>query len=163
MLTAIERKFLVKHHSWRDDVIKMERLRDGLVATTDGRKVRVRIYSDRSTITIKTRNENGDKGEFEYEIPKNDAEEIIKNHCGGYRLDKTRYYVDYKDFMWEVDVYDGLLKGLIIAEIKLANINDDLPMPQWVGREVTGDSNYKKLNMLKRKLENDSSIDLLFL
>lgn len=163
MIKEIERKFLVKNHSWRDDVIKMERLRDGLVATTDGRKVRVRVYGDRSTITIKTKNKNGEKGEFEYEIPEKDAKEIIRNHCGGFQLEKTRYYVGYKDFIWQVDVYDGLIKGLIIAEIKLNNINDDLPMPAWVGREVTGDSNYKKISMLKRKLENDSSLDLLFL
>jgi adenylate cyclase len=39
----IERKFLVANEGWRKLCTTSERLKDGLIATFEGRKVRVRI------------------------------------------------------------------------------------------------------------------------
>ena len=109
MAREIERKFLVSDQSWRELCTKSEQLRDGLVAISNERKVRVRIYESRATITVKTRGTGAAREEFEYVIPVEDARELITNHCDGNVLDKIRHYVPYQGFIWEVDVYEGIL------------------------------------------------------
>ena len=43
MSLEIERKFLVADDRWKNAVIGSVKIRDGLIASTDGQKVRVRI------------------------------------------------------------------------------------------------------------------------
>ncbi len=152
MPTEIERKFLLAADGWRALAIRSERLQDALIAASNGRKVRVRIYRDRATLTVKTRQEGSSRAEFEYEIPVGDARELITVHCADDAITKTRHYVPHQGFLWEVDVYDGVLGGVILAEIELERADADVPLPDWIGREVTGDPAYKKINMLKARL-----------
>jgi adenylate cyclase len=44
----------------------------------------------------------------------------------------------------DVDVYGGILQGIVIAEIELQQETQELILPHWIGKEVTGDSFYKK-------------------
>jgi adenylate cyclase len=54
---------------------------------------------------------------------------------------------------WHIDVYDGILQGVVIAEIELKQESQELILPRWIGKEVTGDSFYKKINMRERALK----------
>lgn len=130
----------------------MARIRDGLVARTADRKVRVRIYDERATIAVKAKREGFSDAEFEYDIPKADAEEMLASYCGQQLLTKVRYDVPYKGFTWQVDVYEGPLEGVILAEVELPRVDVDVPLPDWIGKEVTGRPEYKKTNMLGAKL-----------
>jgi CYTH domain-containing protein len=154
MATEIERKFLVVGDAWRSVATHREHLRDGLIATTADRKVRVRIYEEdeRATITIKARNGGITNAEFEYDIPMTDAEELLASHCGEYVLGKCRYFVPHRGFLWHVDVYEGILDGVILAEVEVAKEDAAVPIPPWVGQEVTGRSEYKKREMLRARL-----------
>ena len=67
-------------------------------------------------------------------------------------LAKTRYYVPYRDFVWEIDVYEGILRGVVIAEVELERLDIEVPLPEWIGPEVTGDPDYRKINMLAKRL-----------
>ena len=160
MAREIERKFLVSDQSWRELWTKSERLRDGLLAISDGRKVRVRIYESRATITVKTRRTGAEREEFEYVIPHEDARELIAFHCDGNVLEKIRHYVPYQGFVWEVDVFEGILSGTIVAEVELENAEIKLPLPRWIGREVTGNPEYKKINMRNRALQRRGNVGL---
>ncbi len=153
MSVEIERKFLLTSDDWRVSILKSERLRDGLVAFSDSHKVRVRSYGDRSTLTIKTIGLSLRRQEFEYEIPNEDAEELLNNHCGIYRLDKTRHHVPYEGETWLIDEYEGILRGVIIAEIELDHEGAEFPLPPWTGAEITLNPHYKKINMLRRALD----------
>jgi adenylate cyclase len=148
MPQEIERKFLVKNDTWRQHVERSECLRDGLLAASDGRKVRVRLYESRATLTVKSRREHGRRAEFEYDIPRDHAEEMLELHCGNCRIDKTRYYVPFAGLVWEVDVYDSPLAGVVLAEVELDRIDRDVPLPEWTGEEVTDRPEYKKSVML---------------
>lgn len=152
MAIEIERKFLLADDGWRPLAVREDRLRDGLLAVTADRKVRVRIYGDRATLTVKARSGGIRNAEYEYEIPVADAEELQARHCDGNLLAKTRHYVPYKGFMWEVDVYEGLLAGVVLAEVEIPRENTDVPLPPWVGAEVTGKPEYKKINLQKARL-----------
>lgn len=147
MPQEIERKFLVRSDAWRADVVRSERLRDGLVAASDGRKVRVRLYEDRATLTVKSRQDHGRRAEFEYEIPRDHAREMLAAHCAGI-VEKTRHHVPFGGLDWEIDVYDGPLAGIVLAEVELDRLDREVPLPGWAGEEVTGRPEYKKSVML---------------
>lgn len=153
MPKEIERKFLTSSDEWKARVTSQVKLRDGLVATSGGRKVRIRTYDDRATITVKGARHGISRDEFEYPIPLADALEMLDKHCDGRVVEKTRYYVKEQDFVFELDVYHGLLAGIVIAEAELTNIESEFPRPNWLGEEVTGQDRYRKINMLRERLE----------
>ena len=160
MAIEIERKFLVANDSWRRSCSRTQHIRDGLIATAGDRKVRVRICDERATIAVKAKREGFSDAEFEYDIPKADAEELLASHCG-HLLAKTRYDVPYKGYTWQIDVYEGLLKGVILAEVELPRADVDVPLPDWIGKEVTGKPEFKKKNMVAAELNrvrNDCSV-----
>lgn len=149
MPQEIERKFLVQNDTWRRHVLRSEHLRDGLLAESDGRKVRVRLYESRATLTVKSKKEGGRRAEFEYEIPRDHAAEMLASHCGTNTIDKVRYHVPFAGLNWEIDVYEGLLAGTVIAEVELDCIDCNVLLPEWAGEEVTGRPEYGKIAMLQ--------------
>lgn len=151
MVLEIERKFLVRDDGWRALSACRHEIRDGLIAIADGRKVRVRICDRRATLTVKTKTGSLANNEFEYEIPLSDAEELLAHHCLRAALAKTRYVVPHGKHVWHVDVYKGILEGVVLAEVELQSEAADLALPPWVGREVTGNPDYKKRNMVDKQ------------
>ena len=152
MAIEIERKFLVRDESWRDLFTRQQEIRDGLIAIANGRKVRVRICDERATLAVKSKTEGLANVEFEYEIPQADAEELMARHCLHAELTKTRYFVPHGPLTWEIDVYKGVLAGVILAEVELPSETTELVLPAWVGQEVTGNPEYKKINMVNARI-----------
>ena len=156
MAVEIERKFLVRDDSWRNQVTRRQEIRDGLIAFEKNRKVRVRICDQQATLTVKSKTAGLANVEFEYDIPMADAEDMMAHHCLRAGLAKTRYFVPHGDHTWQVDVYKGVLAGVVLAEVELASETTDLVLPPWVVREVTGDPAYKKFNMVNARLGSAS-------
>ena len=52
---------------------------------------------------------------------------------------------------WEIDEYDGILKGIVMAEVELDAIDQLIDMPGWIGPEVTAQAPYRKINMLQAR------------
>jgi len=148
----IERKFLVANDAWKLSAVRSVGIRDGLIASSEGRKVRVRISGDIATIAIKGPRIGIVRPEFEYEIEIADAERMLSTVCGGNTLEKQRFFVEDSGATWHVDVYGGILQGVVIAEIELTQETQKLILPPWIGKEVTGDPFYKKINMRDRAL-----------
>lgn len=147
MKVEIERKFLLASDGWRSLVLRSDYIRDGLIAVSDDRKTRVRIIGDHSTLTVKTRRIEGSRFEFEYPIPLKDAELMLVS-CGNNIVSKRRHYAPYGNLIWEIDEYDGPLTGIVLAEVELTAIDQPIDFPAWIGREVTAEASYRKLNML---------------
>jgi adenylate cyclase len=150
----IERKFLVINDEWMQLAVCSVRLRDGLIATYKDRKVRVRIAGDDvATVAIKGPRIGIAQAEFEYEIPIADAERMLSTICQDDTLEKERFFVEDTGGTWHVDVYSGILQGVVIAEIELKHESQVLILPRWIGKEVTGDPFFKKINMRARALD----------
>jgi CYTH domain-containing protein len=149
----IERKFLVANDEWKLSAVRGVDIRDGLIASSEGRKVRVRISGGMATVAVKGPRTGIVRPEFEYEIEIADAERMLSTVCGGYTLEKRRFFVEDTGATWHVDVYGGILQGVVIAEIELKHETQELILPPWIGKEVTGDSFYKKINMHDRALK----------
>jgi CYTH domain-containing protein len=81
-----------------------------------------------------------------------DAEDLLAHHCIREELAKTRFLVPYGRHVWQVDVYKGILEGVTLAEIELPSEAAELELPPWIGREVTGEPDYKKINMVNARL-----------
>jgi len=158
MATEIERKFLVKQESWRVVAdahyrAKGARYRQGYLSTDKERTVRVRTIVEGPSarggdgkqhgyLTIKGKTVGASRAEYEYEIPLQDAEEMLDTLCRRPLIEKVRYKVNQGDLTWEVDEFFGENAGLIIAEVELEDAEQPFDIPEWVGEEVTDDHRY---------------------
>jgi CYTH domain-containing protein len=140
----IERKFLVTGDEWRQG--KGTRLCQGYLNRDSERTVRVRLAGDNAFLTIKGLKKGAKCAEYEYEIPLEHAEEMLRL-CDGPIIEKNRYTVSFSGLLWEVDEFCGENKGLILAEVELKSPDQVFERPLWLGREVTGDPRYFNSNL----------------
>lgn len=152
----IERKFTVVGNSWRHHVEKSVQMAQGYLNDmsalrngTQQASVRVRIAGAQAFLNMKSRELGTTRQEFEYAIPVADAQALLKLCVGGL-IDKTRHYLTYGGFVWEVDVFEGENAGLIVAEIELPASDTVFDTPDWVGCEVTDALRYYNLALAER-------------
>ncbi|WP_211236788.1 GNAT family N-acetyltransferase [Sporocytophaga myxococcoides] len=145
----IERKFLIKKDIWEyASKGKASYLKQGYISTEPGKTIRVRVTEDKSFLTIKGKTEGIARAEFEYEIPEEDANELL-NLFAANCIEKVRHEIIYDGKLWEVDVFSGDNDGLIIAEIELNSIDEKFSLPAWIDKEVSGDERYFNSNLSK--------------
>ena len=147
MGVEIERKFLVKNETWRSNVVESYFIRQGYLNSDPERTVRIRIKNEKGILTIKGKNDNFTRKEFEYEIPYTEACQLIEL-CQKPIIEKTRYLYYFRGLTWEIDVFDGDNSGLIIAEVELDNENQVIDLPDWVGEEVSSDIRYYNSSLI---------------
>ncbi|MBW1949980.1 MAG: CYTH domain-containing protein [Deltaproteobacteria bacterium] len=145
----IERKFLVKDDSWRKGIHGV-RYVQGYLCTDKERVVRVRTGHGRGIIGVKGPARGIARLEYEYEIPLEDAREILNSLCKKPLIEKTRYRIPYEGLVWEVDEFTGANDGLVVAEVELEREDQEVPLPAWVGKEVTHDSRYTNAALVDR-------------
>ncbi|EAZ91299.1 CYTH domain-containing protein [Crocosphaera chwakensis] len=149
MAIEIERKFLVINDDWRSLGIGKV-YKQGYISTADKMTtIRVRIIGDDAYLTIKSKTEGISRHEFEYSIPLEDAEIMLKTLCDRPLIEKVRYTVNLKNLIWEIDEFKGENEGLIIAEVELESENQVIDIPHWVGEEVSNDARYYNVNLAK--------------
>lgn len=144
MSFEIERKFLVLNDGWRTSLIDSDVIRDGLVGEQNGEKVRVRVARAGAWLTVKSDRSGPSRLEYEYAIPRSDAEEMLTRICDQNIFVKTRHKVGHAGSIWLVDVYDGRLTGIVLAEIELQSEDEYFELPDWVGQEVTNHPRFHK-------------------
>ncbi len=145
----IERKFLVEGDGWRDQVIDEKRLKQGYLCTQENATIRVRIGGGRAVLNIKSATVGIRRAEFEYEIPLAEGEEILRAVARQPVIDKIRYRVRHGDHVWDLDVFEGENRGLVLAEIELASEDEPFELPEWAGEEVSGDPRYYNANLIR--------------
>lgn len=141
MAVEIERKFLI-------DLKKLGKLENGLdikqgyIKTIDNTVVRVRVKGNKGFITIKGESVGASRLEFEYEVPLEEANEMLEKLCSKPIIDKTRYEINYDKHLWEIDVFYSDNKGLVVAEVEMQSEDEKVILPSWIKKEVTGDIRY---------------------
>jgi adenylate cyclase len=149
MAIETERKFLVKGE-FRDLASGKEEIVQTYLAIDQHKTVRLRIIDEKAFITIKSRPKANSisRNEWEYEIPAEDAREMMAISLPG-KIVKTRYLVPAGKHTFEVDVFHDKNEGLVIAEIELQMEDDEFEKPGWLGEEVTGQPQYYNANLIK--------------
>lgn len=140
MALEIERKFLVNKDKWTPTGTGI-RMIQAYLGLDPFPIVRIRIAGEKAFLTIKGCSETISRPEFEYEVPVNDAMEMLSLAISE-PVEKTRYEVWHEDFLWEVDVFSGKNKGLIMAEIELESESQPFLLPDWILKEVSVDEKY---------------------
>ena len=128
------------NEDWRQQVEKTLTLRQGYLANTPARNVRVRIADREAFLTIKAQADGISRLEFEYPIPIEDAQALLAL-CTGV-IEKYRHHVMHAGHLWEIDEFLGQNAGLIVAEIELSAKSEVFEHPVWLGQEVTQDTRY---------------------
>jgi adenylate cyclase len=140
MALEIERKFIVNDDSYKTIATGCVEISQFYLSLDPDRTVRVRVKGDRGYLTIKGINHGCVRSEWEYEIPVEEARQIMAICTAG--LSKRRWLVPYDGLTWEVDEFTGRHEGLVIAEVELPSADTPISLPSFVGREVTGDAAY---------------------
>jgi adenylate cyclase len=153
MATEIERKFLLRNDDWRREVVRYEIMHQGYLSDDDRCSVRVRIADEKATLNIKSATLGVARSEFEYPLPLADARELLALFCRERSVHKVRYYVPRGRHVWEIDVFAGRNRGLTVAEIELARVDEFFDVPDWLGDEVSDDPRYYNSRLIDTPFE----------
>jgi adenylate cyclase len=147
MTLEIERKFLVDT-SRLPGCLKQTPIAQGYLSIDKDRTVRIRVANNKGYMTVKgPSSENGlTRFEWEHKIPAADAAAMMFL-CED-AIVKTRSHMIVNGHLWEIDTFDGLNKGLVVAEIELTHEDEIFTIPDWVTKEVTGDVRYYNSSLL---------------
>jgi len=150
----IERKFLVDHEKWAM-VGKPDgtRYRQGYLVDEAGKTIRVRAAGKKGFITIKGSTTGITRKEFEYEIPVEEAIQLIDGFAVS-EVEKIRYRITFEGKLWEVDEFWGDNKGLLMAEIELKQEDEAFEKPDWITLEVSDDKRYYNSYLAKNPFKD---------
>ncbi len=153
MAIEIERKFLLRDARWRTQIVRSRRFAQGYMvdaaahaANLARASVRVRVADADAWLNIKSAHTTIEREEFEYPIPRVDAEWMLTQLCGP-MVEKIRHDVPVDGFVFEVDEFLGANAGLVVAEIELPAADAAFPRPAWLGREVSCDARYLNVHL----------------
>ncbi len=152
----IERKFRVVNTAWRE-AAKHGRNMDidqGYLCANETRSVRVRVCEgqggeDRAQITVKGPTEGVTRLEFEYEVPVEDARQMMKL-AGDRRVTKRRHMVTVGEREWVIDEFFGANAGLVVAELELEDEDAGFERPDWLGEEISDRPEFYNSNLAVR-------------
>lgn len=147
MAKEIERKFLIDVKDWNFEGTPVK-MKQAYLAVDHGKVIRVRMAGNRAMLTIKGNLHGISRDEFEYEIPFDDAVQLIELREGAV-IEKTRYLLDLNGKTWEIDVFEGENAGLVVAEIELESEMEAFEKPEWIGDEVSTDVRYYNFSLSK--------------
>lgn len=141
MAVEIERKFLVADlEAALAGAVSKSEIAQGYLSPNPEATVRVRVRGERGYLTVKSKNRGIERNEWEYEIPVEDARQMLSLAQSAV-VSKVRYLVPFGGLTWEVDVFSNPA-GLVLAEVELPSADCEVQLPPWLGAEVSGNPAY---------------------
>lgn len=149
-MKEIEYKFLVDASKWETlDKPKPDEIVQGFIYKSPDKTIRVRIKNREGFLTIKGKATGISRDEFEYTIPYEDAKELLEKYTDK-QLRKKRYVISFASKKWEVDVFEGALQGLILAELEVASEEETFTSPPWITEDVSTNPAYLNSVLIDR-------------
>lgn len=137
----IERKFLVKELPKNLKEYECHQIEQGYLCT-ETPVVRIRRSDDKYTLTYKG---EGLMVREEHNLPlTKEAYEHLKEKTDGIRIAKKRYQIPYQSYLIELDIFEGELAPLILAEVEFASEKEaeEFTPPEWFLEDVTYSGRY---------------------
>lgn len=144
----IERKYLVKSLPDNLTSYPCRFLEQSYLCTEP--VVRVRQDNDRYELTYKSK---GLMVREEHNLPlTQESYEHLKTKADGRIITKKRYMIPYDKYTIELDVFEGELAPLILAEVEFPSKEEAnaFVAPDWFGEDVTFSTQYHNSNLSKR-------------
>ena len=147
MAKEIERKFLVDFQKL-PPLSNPYSIKQGYISGCISATVRIRIRNEEAFLTLKGKTNGLSRSEFEYPVPLSDAKQMLEELCSTAVIEKKRYHLNYQGHLWEIDIFEGTNRGLIVAEIELSHEDETFLKPEWVTQEVSSDVRYRNSNLI---------------
>ena len=149
MSLEIERRFLIKNDNWKEFVTKKIFIEQGYLSKNlDDWVIRIRSSENDYKIALKKHIESFTNFEFEYSIPRSDAEIIMSNLSN--IIKKDRFFLEIEKKSWIIDCFKENNHPLEIAEIELSNEKEDLSLPSFISKEITGLKYFSNFSLAKK-------------
>lgn len=149
MGVEIERKFIVNKNQWFNLKKNLHGIpiKQGYLLNSKEKTVRIRIKGEKAYLGVKGPELNGQRTEYEYEIPFEEGNEMLQKFCPIF-ISKIRYEYEFESHLFEIDEFIYPNGGLILAEVELTNIDEEVIIPPWIDSEVTGNPDFYNSNMI---------------
>ena len=149
MAIEIERRFLVKNDNWKEFITKKILIEQGYLSTSlDDWIIRIRLTGKDFKIALKKHIQSFTNFEFEYSIPRKDGEIIMSNISN--TIKKERFFLEVDKKYWIIDSFKENNFPLEIAEIELSNEEEDLNLPSFISKEITGLKQYSNFSLANK-------------
>ena len=146
MALEIERRFLIKNDKWKKFIIKKIFIEQGYLSKSlDDWIIRIRFTGNDFKIALKKHIKGFTNFEFEYSIPRSDGETIMSNLSS--TIKKERFYLEVEKKSWTIDSFKEHNYPLEIAEIEISNEEEDLCLPSFISKEITGLTHYSNFSL----------------
>ena len=146
MALEIERRFLIKNDNWKEFITKKVFIEQGYLSKSlDDWIIRIRFNGKDFKIALKKHIESFTNFEFEYSIPRKDGETIM-SHLSN-TIKKERFFLEVEKKSWILDCFKENNYPLEIAEIELSNEEEDLLLPSFISKEITGLTCYSNFSL----------------
>ena len=131
----IERKFLIKKLPENIQAYPVRHLEQGYLCTAP--VVRVRRDNDKYELTYKGK---GSMIREEHNLPlTKEAYEHLRDKIDGRLIVKKRYMIPFQEYTIELDVFEGDLAPLTLAEVEFSSKEEaeTFVAPDWFAEDVT--------------------------
>ena len=161
MALEIERRFLIKNDNWKEFINKKIYIEQGYLSKSlDGWIIRVRLIGKNSKIALKKHIKGFTNFEFEYSIPRSDAETIMSNISN--TIKKERFFLEIDKKNWIIDCFKDKNSPLKIAEIELTEEKEEIILPSFLSKEITSLKVFTNFSLTKNPFSKWNNEELNF-
>ena len=148
MALEIERRFLIKNDRWKEFVTHKNMIEQGYLShNLEDWIIRIRFNGKNFKIALKKHIKNFTNYEYEYLIPTSEGEKIMATLTN--TIKKERFFLEVNKKNWVIDCFKEENFPLEIAEIELTKEKEEVILPSFLSREITGLKIFTNLSLSK--------------
>lgn len=154
----IERKFLVKELPGNLKEYECHQIEQGYLCTKTP-VIRIRRSDTKYTLTYKG---EGLMVREEHNLPlTKEAYEHLREKADGILITKKRYKIPYQKYLIELDIFEGELAPLELAEVefKTEKEAEEFVPPKWFAEDVTYSGKYHNSYLSKHGLDEKGTVE----
>ena len=160
MALEIERRFLLKNDQWKEFITHKTFIEQGYLSyNLEDWIIRLRFNGREFQLALKKHIKNFTNYEYEYLIPNSEGEKIMATLPNTVKKERFFLVVDQKN--WIVDCFKDKNSPLEIAEIELSEEKEEVILPSFLSREITGLKVFTNLSLTKNPFSKWKDKDLL--
>tara|TARA_S200000501_G_scaffold261480_1_gene245438 strand:- start:419 stop:916 length:498 start_codon:yes stop_codon:yes gene_type:complete len=159
MTLEIERRFLIKNDQWKEFITHKILIEQGYLSyDLDDWITRIRFDGKNFKIALKKHIKNFTNYEYEYKIPNSEGKKIMTNLKS--TIKKERFFLEVDQRSWIIDCFKEKNFPLEIAEIELNEEKEEVILPNFLSKEITGLKKFTNLSLTKNPLSQWKKKDL---
>ena len=159
MALEIERRFLIKNDHWKEFITNKTSIEQGYLSyNLEDWIIRIRFNGKTFKIALKKHIKNFTNYEYEFSIPNSEGKKIMATLTN--KIKKERFFLQVDNKNWIVDCFKDNNFPLEIAEIELNSEKEEVILPPFVSKEITGLKIFTNLSLTKRPFSKWKKKDL---